>query len=556
MEQNCKQCGQKFLIKEEDLLFYKKVSPVIGAEKVVLPPPKLCPYCRLLRRLSFRNERHLYLRKSDLSGKQLVSIYSPDKPYKVYELSALNGDDFDGVDDGIDLNNMKSFQQHFEELLKKSPHPHIKNFGMQENSDYCSYAYETKNGYLCFWGTHSEDCMFCSAYWKIKNCVDSDFLYHSEYCYEAVLSQYCYNSKYLERSHYISDSAFIFNSRNVKNSFFCANIENKEYCMFNEQLSKEDYLEKRKQYDLGNYMVVEELKKKFGEFIKQFPVKALSNRLSENVYGDEADSSKDLYNVIYAIESEKCSHSVDLVRCFDSYDIFASADLKACLECVSSLNCSQCAFCIDIEFCQNVFYSERLKNCKNCFGCYGLKNKEYCIFNKQYSKEAYEKLVPQIIKQMSVSGEWGEFFAPQIALFAYNEMLVFDFKPLTKAQALELGYKWKDIDVSSVYQGRDYNLPDTIEEVKQDITLGILKCRACTKNYKIIKPELDFYQRFSIPIPRKCPGCRYKERFNRRKKYFLIKRECCKCKKAIPSTLTQDVANLVICDACNLKEKS
>ncbi|MBP7884916.1 hypothetical protein KAZ93_01885 [Patescibacteria group bacterium] len=38
--------------------------------------------------------------------------------------------------------------------------------------------------------------------------------------------------------------------------------------------------------------------------------------------------------------------------------------------------------------------------CKNCFGCVGLKNHEYCIFNKQYSKEDYEVQVAKIISHM------------------------------------------------------------------------------------------------------------------------------------------------------------
>ena len=36
----------------------------------------------------------------------------------------------------------------------------------------------------------------------------------------------------------------------------------------------------------------------------------------------------------------------------------------------------------------------------NLFGCVGLKSKEYCILNKQYTKEAWEALVPQIIEHM------------------------------------------------------------------------------------------------------------------------------------------------------------
>lgn len=62
-----------------------------------------------------------------------------------------------------------------------------------------------------------------------------------------------------------------------------------------------------------------------------------------------------------------------------------------------SYNCwtsSELAYCID---CYDT---------KNCFGCIGLRNKQYCILNKQYTKEQYEELVPKIIEHMTKTGEW------------------------------------------------------------------------------------------------------------------------------------------------------
>jgi hypothetical protein len=77
--------------------FYTKVSPsfpspgmpttrggVAAPKKYLIPPPTLCPDCRQQRRLSFRNERKLYKRKCDATGADIVSIYSPDKPFIVY----------------------------------------------------------------------------------------------------------------------------------------------------------------------------------------------------------------------------------------------------------------------------------------------------------------------------------------------------------------------------------------------------------------------------------------------------------------------------------------
>ena len=45
----------------------------------------------------------------------------------------------------------------------------------------------------------------------------------------------------------------------------------------------------------------------------------------------------------------------------------------------------------------DMYYCYTCYACNNCFGCVGLKNKSYCIFNKQYTKEEYGEIVKKII---------------------------------------------------------------------------------------------------------------------------------------------------------------
>jgi|AntAceMinimDraft_13_1070369.scaffolds.fasta_scaffold65851_1 hypothetical protein len=50
---------------------------------------------------------------------------------------------------------------------------------------------------------------------------------------------------------------------------------------------------------------------------------------------------------------------------------------------------------------KSVYYSQFCIGCSNCFGCIGLRNKQYCIFNKQYeNKDKYEEQVAKIIIHM------------------------------------------------------------------------------------------------------------------------------------------------------------
>ena len=95
---SCKHCGASFPITDKDLEFYDKVSPVFAGKKYQIPTPAFCPDCRQQRRLSFRNERKLYKRKCDLTGKDIISIYSPDKVYTVYEQSEWWSDKWDPLD--------------------------------------------------------------------------------------------------------------------------------------------------------------------------------------------------------------------------------------------------------------------------------------------------------------------------------------------------------------------------------------------------------------------------------------------------------------------------
>ena len=81
----CKQCKTSFEVTDEDRSFYDKVSPIIAGKKQSVPEPTLCPHCRQQRRLAWRNERVLYHRKCDMSGKQIVY------PYTYHE---QNGNDY------------------------------------------------------------------------------------------------------------------------------------------------------------------------------------------------------------------------------------------------------------------------------------------------------------------------------------------------------------------------------------------------------------------------------------------------------------------------------
>jgi hypothetical protein len=71
----CAVSGKAFVIDDYDQAFYTKIG---------VPLPTLSPLERLRRKMMWRNERTFYHRKCDLCKKQIISIYQPDSPFKIY----------------------------------------------------------------------------------------------------------------------------------------------------------------------------------------------------------------------------------------------------------------------------------------------------------------------------------------------------------------------------------------------------------------------------------------------------------------------------------------
>ena len=117
----CTVSGQLFAIFQSDLDFYAKISPTFNGQKFQIPTPTLCPEERQRRRLSFRNERKLYRRQCDASKKSIISIYSPDKPYKVYDQKIWRSDSRDAMDYGREFSFGETFAEQFGQLMREVP---------------------------------------------------------------------------------------------------------------------------------------------------------------------------------------------------------------------------------------------------------------------------------------------------------------------------------------------------------------------------------------------------------------------------------------------------
>ena len=557
MQRICKNCSQFFEITQDDLSFYDRVSPIFKGKKYPIPPPTLCPACRTQRRYSLRNERNLYRRTCDATGKPIISVYSPEKPYKIYEADAWWGDSWDGLNFGKDVDFTRPIFEQMNEILLAIPH--IALYTVQcENSPYANQSGWSKNCYMGIVTDFSEDCYYAEYCFKARNCTDCMGMHESELCYECVDCVNCYAVRFSKDCSNCSDCAFCHDCRGCKNCFGCTGLRNKTHCWFNEQLKEEEWKKRMQELPYTPAMIGENFRRMQKQKLKMpHPhavmtncVDCTGNYLSNCKNTVECYDAKDLedakYCVIMPTKARDCYDVVGggtelLYECFSTgvgyHDIFC----WHCWDNVSELAC--CIFC--------------MKGCHDLFGCVGLKKQQYCVLNKQYTKEEYEKLVPRVIDHMRTTGEWGEFFPTSMSPFCYNETIAQEHFPLTREGALKRGYTWRDLkdDVPEVEKVIPADkLPETIADIPDDILNWAIQCEKTKRPYRVIKQELAFYRQHGLPVPRLHPDERYKRRLAQRNPRKLWARPCMKCGKEMQTTYSPERPEIVYCEECYLKE--
>jgi hypothetical protein len=161
---------------------------------------------------------------------------------------------------------------------------------------------------------------------------------------------------------------------------------------------------------------------------------------------------------------------------------------------------------------------------------------------------------------MMKTGEWGEFFPSSLSPFGYNETVAQEYFPLISPQPSPKGEGTSEHETfrkvffpSSLSGGEgnkgwggawfnysDYEppfpqvskiipahkLPDNIEDIPDDILNWAIECEITKKPFRIIRQELEFYRKHSLPIPRRHPDQRHLDRMSKRNPRKLFTRLC------------------------------
>lgn len=566
----CAVSGVEFPIYQSDLDFYAKISPTFAEQRFEIPTPTLCPEERQRGRVYFRNERKLYKNKCAATGKSTISSYNPDILYKIYDQAYWWSDARDPMDYGFEFDFSKNFTEQFDFLLKDIPHSALCSIG-SENSDYTNFALNVKNCYLVFGGGGNEDCLYCNMISWWSNDVDSLSIFDSQECYQCIWVKWCHGCSYIVDSNNCSWCILVEDCNGCNDCIMCVWLSNQRYYFHNQYVWPEK-------------------------------IKELKNNISSLL-----DKASNIYHTFVALKSTQVkvnSHMLNSQNCWweiinDSYNCIDGFNINNCENCkhVSFLHNAEWSFDIDYaspywanhsyNLCSStgtsnsmvtflswnnsfIYYCFACFDCKDCFWCIWLRNKQYCVFNRQYTKEEYEAQVAKIVTHMQTTGERGEFFHPSLSPFGYNETVAQEYYPIEVKgdelcvkgdegiDLLTSGYKW------SSYSS-DPKIPDTAQVLRpaetsdedrakltdtDDILRQVILCEVSNRPYMIQKAELEFYRKHNLPIPRKHPDIRHEERMKLRPGRTLYLRTCDCCGEEMLSVYSQDHEWKVYCEKC------
>ena len=257
---------------------------------------------------------------------------------------------------------------------------------------------------------------------------------------------------------------------------------------------------------------------------------------------------------------------VDVINCEDVKDgiiiVEGVKDVLSCdhvgynaeryYECVGSVTGQNCAFCTFSWFGYNNYYSDMVTSCHDMFGCIQMKKRNHCILNKPYKKADYETLREQIVEHMKETGEWGEFFPMELSPFAYNETVAQDLFPLDEKGCTERGLKWRPEETREIGSGPE--IPDSIDDVSDDLVNETLVCEKTGRPYRLIPQEIKFYQQMKVPVPHFAPETRNNIRIAERSPRKTWSRPCSKCSELLFSSYKPSRREKVHCEDCYLKE--
>ncbi len=392
--------------------------------------------------------------------------------------------------------------------------PHFRHVNA-ENSDYADIIINSKSNYLS--NTVINGCENILYSLSVKD-------YSHTILNSIMVRNHCTN---VFSSRSVIHSSHIFYSQNIHNShnlrfcdtmigcsecLYCHNLENASYCISNQKLDQDEYY-KKKQELLKN-------KWSFANHHQQIREKRWENILCADTHGTFNSECQDISQSHYCYNTH---HGRNLILhgstngseyAFDCYTGW-SPQAAHFYGVFASWNCEHlyCSWGND-EWCNNLYYSMLCDNCSYCLWCIWLKNKQFCILNKQYTKdERYEK-VDEIFWQIEKDGSLWAFFPASMNPFYFNDTAAYLIDDsFTKEEVTQAWYLRRDeaikVDISA---DAEIVLSTTLDQfesfdsewnrvISADILKKVIQDESWNY-YRIIPMEYKFLMKHGLPLPR------------------------------------------------------
>lgn len=555
----CNLSWKYFAIFQGDIDLLKKISPIIWKEKFTYPTPKTDSTIRMIKRMMFRNERLLYSSKSIISGKNIPTIYHPSTWIK--SITWEEWENIDTVEYWQKYNFNNRFLDQFKEIFYKVPKLWLLNIN-NENGIYDNFSSWNKNTFLNADIMNSDNVSYSTTIKNVTNWYDLLQVNNSNYVYNCICSNNLNKCINLQYSSNCYDCGFSIRCKNCNNCWFCYNLENKSNYLFNKKVRIEDIKEIKKNMQTYNWFI--KLENIFKNKILQKTIRPDTRIInSENTIWSTVLNSKNAFICFDSYNIENCRYCLVWEynnNCMDTTIFNRNSNYVYQAVCGWFLKKSH--NCITWRESSNMFFCDFCIWCEYMIWCSGMKNKKYCILNKQYTKDEWLKLAPKIINQTKKEWLRWEFFPSEISPFPYNDTVVMDYFPVQKVIDLKwnllqpenkewfwivkvlepnkfisdafINFWWKDnMIIKRRTKNQDINisnnleiiksekLPQNINEINDSICSKIILCSTTWRPYRITKLELNFYRNMQITLPRIHQDLRHKKRILIRPPRFL-----------------------------------
>lgn len=361
----------------------------------------------------------------------------------------------------------------------------------EENCAYSDVSIFSKNVYLSFTVVNSCENIYYSNEIKdnCKNIYNSVMVWDS--CENIYMCLWVFRSFNIFYAKNITDSSDIWFSSNLAwchECIFCDGLKNRSYCINNKEYGKEDYLREKsiilsnKELFFGHY---NKLKFDWNLLIECEDVKnwLFNYRIKDwrnVIFAWTKNGNQDFYDVLDA-GSPSGNDFYAVMWAWPWSNIYNSLSI----------------------IWSNVYYSYFLENCSYCLWCINLKNKNYCILNKQYSEKDWYEMVDRIFTQMEKDNILWGMFPWYLNPFYFNDTLANMLWNFDKDEIQKEGFLWRNEEIK-------VDIPNWLEIVEMEkidilnfdesILTKVIKNKKWDY-YRIVKQEYEFLKKYNLPLP-------------------------------------------------------